>query len=162
MYFCPNCLKEIKEQPKCPFCGYEIYKYQSSPRHLPLNTILNGKYLIGRVIGEGGFGITYYYVITGKSIPNAYERMNGSVFQKPSKLGVRISPRQEQALIKGLELSVHKRIQNIAELKKSLGFVSDSNHHPRAVHLVGGNPTRKGEVALSVASLGSEWVIVVG
>lgn len=43
----------------CPHCGFDAESYEVSPHHLPPETILNGKYLVGRVLGEGGFGITY-------------------------------------------------------------------------------------------------------
>ena len=56
-----GCMKETHGEEKCPYCGFSLKEYQGrrSPRALPVYTILNGKYLIGKVIGEGGFGITY-------------------------------------------------------------------------------------------------------
>ncbi|MGN0159434.1 MAG: serine/threonine protein kinase [Brotaphodocola sp.] len=59
MKLCPNCFRKIENHQVCPDCGFKIYKYQKASHHLSPNTILNGKYLLGRVIGEGGFGITY-------------------------------------------------------------------------------------------------------
>ncbi|MDO5574486.1 MAG: protein kinase [bacterium] len=57
---CPGCMTELKDGIKyCPHCGYDIYHIEVSPRCLPPYTILAGKYLIGKVLGEGGFGITY-------------------------------------------------------------------------------------------------------
>ena len=57
---CYNCMKE-KEQVGgyCPHCGFknEDYKYPSN--YLRPLTPLNGKYLLGRALGAGGFGITY-------------------------------------------------------------------------------------------------------
>ncbi len=58
---CMGCMSEIqsKEHP-CPHCGWQADDEERlSPHHLLSQTILNGKYLIGRVLGEGGFGITY-------------------------------------------------------------------------------------------------------
>lgn len=45
----------------CGSCGYDNGAVQntSAPYHLRGGTILHGRYLIGSVIGEGGFGITY-------------------------------------------------------------------------------------------------------
>lgn len=43
----------------CPSCGFDNEEYARDPRHLSPLTPLNGKYLLGRALGMGGFGITY-------------------------------------------------------------------------------------------------------
>lgn len=57
---CMGCMK-IKERPSepCPFCGFDMRTYQIAHNSLAPYEILNGKYLVGRVIGKGGFGMTY-------------------------------------------------------------------------------------------------------
>lgn len=59
---CINCMKE-KSSPegKCEHCGYDPDDENNMilPHHLSPFVILAGKYLVGKAIGEGGFGITY-------------------------------------------------------------------------------------------------------
>ncbi len=56
--YCPYCVSKIEEGDSCPNCNYEYY-YEAKPYHLRPGTLLRNKYLVGRVLGEGGFGITY-------------------------------------------------------------------------------------------------------
>lgn len=58
---CPHCMREVEDRQKlvCPYCGYRADKQLQLTHQLKLYTILGGKYLVGDVIGEGGFGITY-------------------------------------------------------------------------------------------------------
>ncbi len=59
IYFCPNCMAKISAgDAKCPVCGGNV-NVQNAAHQLPVNTILNGRYITGKVLGEGGFGITY-------------------------------------------------------------------------------------------------------
>ena len=53
---CYGCMEEITVYP-CSHCGYqpgEAPGYALTP-----GTILNGKYLVGKLLGQGGFGLTY-------------------------------------------------------------------------------------------------------
>ncbi len=57
---CMNCMEENKDELAiCPHCGFNEEENPSLPHQLPYRTVLNGKYMVGKAIGEGGFGITY-------------------------------------------------------------------------------------------------------
>ncbi|MDO4987631.1 MAG: serine/threonine-protein kinase [Synergistes sp.] len=58
--FCHACFAQISGRNPCPVCGYDAEKPQGEDfNKLSIGTILNGRYLIGRTLGQGGFGITY-------------------------------------------------------------------------------------------------------
>ena len=54
---CYGCMQP-KENPICEHCGYDE-RQQNNLHQLPLGTVLKGQYLVGKVLGQGGFGITY-------------------------------------------------------------------------------------------------------
>ena len=58
---CYNCFKEIPEgTAPCPHCGFDLSEnVKKYPVALRAGTVLNGRYIVGRVLGQGGFGITY-------------------------------------------------------------------------------------------------------
>ena len=55
---CMGCMEDIVEYP-CSKCGFDPRQAGNAEYALPVETILAGKYLVGRVLGQGGFGITY-------------------------------------------------------------------------------------------------------
>lgn len=60
MSLCYQCFREKPNDDPCPFCGYDDRtERENYPLALPQGTVLAGRYLVGRVIGQGGFGITY-------------------------------------------------------------------------------------------------------
>lgn len=56
---CPNCFKPHSGEAVCGHCGFNIEGYKMPENALPPFTILEGKYMLGRTLGMGGFGITY-------------------------------------------------------------------------------------------------------
>lgn len=55
---CFGCFAEKEPGLPCPYCGFNENDEQPYLA-LPLGSILNGRYLVGKVLGVGGFGITY-------------------------------------------------------------------------------------------------------
>lgn len=59
-HYCPHCMRSISEGDEiCPHCGKNINELKQVTHQLPVGTVLERKYLVGEVLGEGGFGITY-------------------------------------------------------------------------------------------------------
>ena len=57
--YCFHCMKQMPDDADtCPYCSNPVYR-EAGTHHLQPGTVLLGKYLIGKAIGEGGFGITY-------------------------------------------------------------------------------------------------------
>lgn len=57
-YRCAGCMAELPEENSICKCGFG--STDKNPEHcLPIGTVLNSSYVVGKVIGEGGFGITY-------------------------------------------------------------------------------------------------------
>ena len=59
IFFCPGCMaKAAPINGRCPVCGCDV-NVENAPHQLPVNTILNGRYLVGSVLSADSFGITY-------------------------------------------------------------------------------------------------------
>ena len=58
--FCPICMRYNKDENAaiCQYCS-EPMNVQNNTFQLPVGTILAGRYYVGKVLGQGGFGITY-------------------------------------------------------------------------------------------------------
>ncbi len=57
---CMGCMEPLsKPDGFCTRCGWNNAISNNQPHQLPIFTVLNGKYIVGRALGQGGFGITY-------------------------------------------------------------------------------------------------------
>lgn len=60
MQRCYGCMQEFKDEYElCPHCGFIMGTQPERVNHLPYGTRLQNRYIIGKALGHGGFGITY-------------------------------------------------------------------------------------------------------
>lgn len=141
---CMGCMQEVNRPAViCPYCGFSTARYQQPENSLPLCEILNGKYLIGKVIGIGGFGITYigwdFYrsrkVCIKEYFPRQIAVRNSSALSYTDQLSVSVQytvtpeqstatvTREQQAYMKGLEAYI-KEAEILSKFYLMPGIVS--------------------------------------
>lgn len=89
--FCFGCMRQKCQVLICEHCGFDD-RVENLPHQLPQGTLLNGQYLIGRVLGQGGFGITYMGWDQHLSLPVAIkEYYPSSMVQRNCVWGLSVS-----------------------------------------------------------------------
>lgn len=68
---CIGCMRPLGPESGCSFCDLKQEEYTPIPRCLMPGTELAGRYVTGKVLGEGSFGITYMAWDTYMDIPVA-------------------------------------------------------------------------------------------
>lgn len=59
LHLCIGCMRELDNMDVCQHCGLVQKDYAPTPRCLIPGTRLSNRYILGRILGEGSFGITY-------------------------------------------------------------------------------------------------------
>lgn len=125
---CMKCMRELKPgETVCPECGQAVGSYQAESFALKPGTILDGKYLVGEMLGQGGFGITYIgfdLLLEQKvAIKEYYPMSTGMVSRENNTAVVWSTARMEKAGVqKGFD-SFLKEARKMAKLKNIPGVV---------------------------------------
>lgn len=127
---CIGCMTEKGSNPLCQHCGYDERDIKQHPLHLKPRIILKKQYLIGRVLGQGGFGITYLGIDL-----NLYKKVAIKEYL-PSSLASRevdistIAPFKEPAetfYYKGLQ-SFILEARSVAKFSRNIHIVNVNNY----------------------------------
>lgn len=121
---CRNCFS-AKTGKICPVCGYINKKSDGNTLYLPVGTKLNGRYMIGGVIGSGGFGITYI------SFDTKNEKIVAVKEYFPKTIAIRkadgsvcpIEKNNEEVLIHGVE-KIYQEAEYVFQFNGNSNIVS--------------------------------------
>jgi len=118
---CYGCFEPIEDEMKCPHCGY---KQQSpySPSYLAPGTMLNDKYMVGKIISHNGEGATYLAfdtVISCKVILKEY---------MPDSLCSRDQETQALVANSGKNVQYKSFMEEFTELNKKLAKLRTIDH----------------------------------
>lgn len=128
---CLSCFQHTGGLNPCPHCGADAAHIQVSTQHLTPGTVLNQNYLIGKALGQGGFGITYIgwdlhswrIVAVKEYYPSGLVTRERGVFVAPidedakNKLKKGVNTFFKEALILG-NFSSHPNIVNVLHFFK--------------------------------------------
>ena len=122
---CESCFCETDEE-ICPHCGFSAAEYSADPLVLPMGTRLNDKIIIGRVMGKGGFGVTYlgYDLRMDKTIAVKEYYPNGIAYRLPSGTEVSVADtKSSETFDKGAE-KFYAEAEMVAQFNGNPNIVS--------------------------------------
>ena len=125
---CLGCMQRYEDdQSKCPHCGYVRGTAPEEAYHIRPGTILSKRYLIGRVLGFGGFGVTYIgYDMTLDKVVAVKEYLPGEFATRmPHQTRLTVYPGEKQE-----QFSAGKE-KFLDESRKMVRF----QHVPEVVHV---------------------------
>lgn len=124
---CPDCFRKTFSNGVCSACGFTRENQKESSMRLPEMLMLQNRYCIGKVLGAGGFGITYKafdslnrtYCAVKEYVPS--EIVNGRE-EGTTQLSLR-----SQAVLEDFEHG-KKRFMNEAQLLKQMNYMDSVVH----------------------------------
>ena len=123
---CMGCMEEFQEDFHfCPNCGYEEGTPPKEAYHIKPGSMLKGRYLIGKVLGFGGFGITYIGYDTVLNHKVAIKEYLPSDFstRMPEQQAITVySGEREEQFIAGMEKFLDEA-RKLANFKTEPGIV---------------------------------------
>ena len=125
---CYGCFQDKEPGLICPHCGFDQQEEQPYLA-LPLGTLLNGRYMLGKVLGIGGFGITYLgYDLTLEIKVAVKEYMPSSVATRHAdRYSVTLTGRVEAEYQYGMERFLEEA-KILAKLQNTPNIVSVQNY----------------------------------
>ena len=123
---CLACMTHKDISKKCPYCGFDESKYNQSNMALPLRSLLKNRYLIGKTLGSGGFGITYLAWDQTLQVPMAIKEYMPSTLAIRNGEDASIRPNSEKSE-KPFNYYMSKFLEEartLAKLNEEKGIVS--------------------------------------
>lgn len=127
---CPNCFRETYTANGCSSCGYVYTPPDAARSCLPPFTVLNERYLIGRVIGSGGFGITYKaYDIYNNQLAAVKEFMpSGIAFRGADYVSILLSSEEDIPVFQHAEKRFIEEAMILMQLHSVDGIVDITDY----------------------------------
>ena len=123
-HLCPGCMGRWEDTEKpCPRCGFSWETAPAGGRELPIFTILAGRYLLGRRIGVGGFGIIYLAMDLAEERVTAIKEFFPASLASREGLEVAALPGEEGRYFREALRSFHKEADLLSRFADVPGIV---------------------------------------
>lgn len=110
---CPNCFANLNHRTVCGRCNTNIKAIKTYESALDTFSVLKDKYLLGKVLGKGGFGITYLAQDIATGTLCCIKEYLPSEFARRSSDGATLVPREKGS--KAIQIYEHGRTRFIDE-----------------------------------------------
>lgn len=123
---CMNCFSVKGNYEVCPYCGYAEGTPPAQPHYLTPGTILGNHFIVGTVIGVGGFGITYkcFDITLGVIVAVKEFYPIGLVNRSPGERRVGLLPGDKKAQYKQRLGRFLMEAQSVAQFGKAKDIVN--------------------------------------